>query len=75
MTVASRRRLVHSVLAFTAGTSLEAGPRERALLDDFVQGLRTIEQVSAALEREPDGEGGAHAQLALNRDGAPGALH
>lgn len=40
-----RAQIVAGVLAFTQGTPLEAGPYERHLLDEYVQGRLTIEQV------------------------------
>ncbi|MBD2766589.1 hypothetical protein IC235_01625 [Hymenobacter sp. BT664] len=46
----TRRCLVDNILKFTAGTPLAADPYERRLLDQFVRGELTIDQVLAHLE-------------------------
>lgn len=45
----SRQRLVRAMLDFTSHTALEATPYERELLDLFVVGDLTIDQVVAQL--------------------------
>jgi|GEM_PF-6924072 hypothetical protein len=51
----ARRRFVDNALKFTDGTPLAAGPYERRLLDQFVRGELTIEQVLAYLEEADPG--------------------
>jgi len=51
----ARRRFVDNALKFTDGTPLAAGPYERQLLDQFVRGELTIEQVLAYLEEADPG--------------------
>jgi hypothetical protein len=46
----ARRRFVDNALKFTDGTPLAAGPYERLLLDQFVRGELTIDQVLVYLE-------------------------
>ncbi|HEX8657920.1 MAG TPA: hypothetical protein VF690_10315 [Hymenobacter sp.] len=50
----ARRRLVNNALKLTDNTSLAAGPYERLLLDRFVRGELTIDQVLTYLE-DPSG--------------------
>jgi hypothetical protein len=45
-----RRRLVQATLQFTQGTTLAAGAYECQLLEQFVTGQLTIEEVVALLE-------------------------
>lgn len=45
-----RRRLVHTALQLTQGTPLAAGPYECQLLEQFVVGQLTIEEVVVLLE-------------------------
>ncbi|MGI4865453.1 MAG: hypothetical protein ACRYFZ_16135 [Janthinobacterium lividum] len=47
-----RKRLVTGALNLTAGTSLAPKPYERMLLDQFVRGNLTIDQVLDFLERQ-----------------------
>lgn len=52
----SRQRLVHAMLDFTNHTALEATPYERELLNLFVLGELTIDQVVAQLAAHTAGE-------------------
>lgn len=45
-----RRRLVTAVISFTQGTSIVASPYERQLLDQFISGHLTIDEVVYYLE-------------------------
>ena len=52
-----RRQLVQTALRLTEGTALAAGPYEQQLLEQFVLGQLTIEEVVALVEAtapEPD---------------------
>jgi len=46
----SRQRLVEAVISFTQGTSIFPEPYERQLLDQFVRGRMTIDEVVYYLE-------------------------
>jgi hypothetical protein len=45
-----RRQLVQTALRLTEGTTMAAGPYERQLLEQFVLGQLTIEEVVALVE-------------------------
>lgn len=45
-----RRRLVQTALRLTAGTAMAASPYEQQLLEQFVLGQLTIEEVVALVE-------------------------
>jgi hypothetical protein len=47
----TRQQVVHFVLTLTQGTRLEPRAPERQLLDEFVRGALTLEQVEACLGR------------------------
>jgi hypothetical protein len=46
----SRQRLVSAVISFTQGTSIFIEPYEKQLLDQFVRGRMTIDEVVYYLE-------------------------
>lgn len=48
--VQERRKYVDTIVAFTKGTHLEAGAYECGLLEEFVQGVLTIEEVIYLVE-------------------------
>jgi hypothetical protein len=48
----SRQLLVNAALSMTKGTHLEASSYEQLLLDHFVKGKLTIDQVLQYLERQ-----------------------
>ena len=48
-----RRRLVQTALLLTQGTPLAAGAYEQQLLEQFVMGQLSIEEVVALLEAAP----------------------
>lgn len=47
-----RQRLVHAVLSFTEGTPLFPASYEQQLLDQFVQGWLTIDEVALRLDEQ-----------------------
>jgi len=48
-----RRQLVQTALRLTEGTAMAASPYERQLLEQFVLGQLTIEEVVALVEAAP----------------------
>jgi hypothetical protein len=55
-----RLRLVKAVIAFTEGTALYPASYERQLLDQFVRGQLTIDEVAQYLEQYSAGLPAAH---------------
>jgi len=47
-----RQRLVRAVLSFTEGTPLYPASYEQLLLDQFVQGWLTIDEVASRLDKQ-----------------------